>query len=96
MANKRELKKDIQTLIEMVISDALELSLSLEKEEDQKKVLDLIVKTAGLHNDLIARVNHPDGKENPKIVKKHFQQIKKDLLEGCDSAYNELNAILPK
>ena len=64
MSNKRELKKDIRALIEMVIADALELSVSFEKEIDREKVLNLIVKTANLHNDLIARVNHPDGEGN--------------------------------
>ena len=94
MSNKRELKKDIQTLAELVITDALELNVSLEKEDDRKKVLDIIIKTANLHNDLISRANHPNGKDNPKLVKAHYKQIKKDLLKGCDEAYDEMSKIV--
>lgn len=94
MSNKRELKKDINTLSELVIFDALDLSAKLKKEEDRDAILDLIVETANLHNNLISRVNHPDGKDNPKLVKRYFQTIRKDLLDGCDKAYNELNKII--
>ena len=96
MSNKRELKKDIQTLVELVISDAIELSFSFEAEEDRKRILEIIVKAANLHNNLISRVNHPDGKDNPKLVKKHYQQIKTDLLVGCDQAFDDLNKLVPQ
>ncbi|MDA3930965.1 MAG: hypothetical protein PF541_18600 [Prolixibacteraceae bacterium] len=96
MANKRELKKDIRYLTEQVIIDALEVSEMLEKEADKKKVLKIIVSVAELHNSLISRVNRPDGKDNPKLVKIHFNKILEDLMGSCSSAYEKLNKLLPE
>ena len=93
MPSKRELKKDIRALSEIVITDALEMSVTFEKEKEHQKILDIIVEMANLHNDLITRVNHPDGKDNPKLVKKYYNAIIKDLLAGCNKAYEKLNAI---
>lgn len=95
MSNKREIKKDIQALVELVITDAFELSVTLKNDDDRQKALDVIVEAANLHNRLIGMVNHPDGKDNPKIVKKYFKQIKHDLLLGCDKAYDNLTKIVP-
>lgn len=96
MASKKELKKDIRYLTEQVIIDALEVADSLDAEKDKKKVLDVIVEIAGLHNQLISRTNHPDGKENPKLVKAHYNGIMDELLTACNKAYEKLNKLLPE
>ncbi|MFA9390562.1 MAG: hypothetical protein ACERKD_12175 [Prolixibacteraceae bacterium] len=96
MASKRELKKDIRYLTEQVIIDALEVSELLEKEENKKKALDIIVDVANLHNQLISRINHPDGKENPKLVKLHFNAILEELMGSCSKAYNTLYQLVPE
>lgn len=96
MANKREVKKDIRYLTEQVIIDALEVSEMLEKEKDKKKVLDLIVEIAELHNNLISRVNHPDGTANSSLVKIHFNAIIDELMNTCNKAYEKLNKLLPE
>ncbi|MGF7137799.1 hypothetical protein [Roseimarinus sediminis] len=93
MASKRDLKKDITLLIEQVISDALDVAGKQEKEADQKAVLDVIIELTELHNQLIDRSNHPDGKDDPKLVKKHYRKIIEDLLAGCDNAYQKLGKI---
>jgi len=96
MASKREVKKDIRYLTEQVIIDALEVSEMLEKENDKKKVLELIVEIAELHNNLISRVNHPDGKANSRLVKIHFNAILDDLMKSCNKAYEKLSKLLPE
>lgn len=93
MASKRELKKDIRSITEQIIIDALEFGGLLKNEENHKKLLDIIISITQTHNDLIARVNHPDGKDNPKLVKKHFDSISSDLMTSYSKAYEELAAI---
>lgn len=94
MASKRNIKKDIRFLVEQVINDALEVGVVIEKEDDKKVVLDVIVNLVDGHNDLISRVNNPDGKDDSKLVKKHFNKIYDDLLSMTDKAYNKLNALV--
>lgn len=96
MASKKELKKDIRYLTEQVIIDALEVSEILENEKDKKKVLDVIVEVAELHNNLISRVNHTDGKANGKLVKQHFNAILTDLMASSNKAYEKLNVLIPE
>jgi len=94
MATKRELKKDIKYLTEQVIIDALEVSEMVKSEAEKEKVLKIIVDVAELHNSLISRVNHPDGKDNPKMVKVHFSKIMDDLMLACNKAYENLNKMV--
>lgn len=96
MSSKKELKKDIRYLTEQVIIDALEVNDLLEKEKDKKKVLDIIVDVAELHNSLISRINHPDGKDNPKLIKKHFKAIVDELLKSCNKAYEKIGKLVPQ
>ncbi len=94
MASRKEIKKDIRFLVEQVIGDALEVGIELEKEEDKKVVLDIIVDLVDTHNDLISRVNNPDGKDDKKIVKKHFNKIYDDLLTKTNDAYDRINKLV--
>ena len=47
-------------------------------------------------NDLIARVNNPDGKDNPKIVKAYYKSVEKDLITGVDKLFERLSALSAK
>lgn len=95
MATIRELKKDIRFLTEQLLADTLEVS-EVVNEKDQQKVLDLVVDIARFHNELIVRANHPDGKENPKIIKSYFRKITSDLLIGCNNFYERIGNLIPE
>lgn len=95
MASKKEAKKDIRFLTEMVIIDAIELSEILTETTDKKKVYTLIAEVATAHNNLISRTNKPDGKDNRKMVKAHYKSIYTDLLQVCDEAYKKLQELTP-
>ena len=89
MANRRNLKKDIQFLTSQLIVDAVEIAEQANPEV-QDEIIKIISNAAVLHNDLIVRVNHIDGKDNPKMVKKFFKTIVDDLLKGMDAMYSKL------
>jgi hypothetical protein len=94
MATKKDIKKDIRYLCEQLILDALEVS-EIAKESDKKKVVKLVTEIASLHNELISRANHPDGKNNPKLVKAHYNAIASDLLTESNKIYEKLNKLIP-
>jgi hypothetical protein len=95
MASKRELKKDIDYLVYEVISDCFVYS-NIHPDNKTDELSALIAEAVEFRNDLIARVNHPDGKDNPKIVRAYYKTVQKDLLAGVDNYFERLSAISAK
>ena len=95
MASVRELKKDIDYLIFEVISDCFVFS-GLHPDNKSDELSAIISDAVEFRNDLIARVNNPDGKDNPKIIKAYYKTLQKDLITGVDKLFNRLSAISKK
>jgi hypothetical protein len=95
MASVRELKKDIDYLVFEVISDCL-LYSDVNPDENTDAVTSIIEDAVNFRNDLIARVNNPDGKDNAKIVKAYYKKVEKDLLTGVDKLFDRLSALSVK
>ena len=95
MASVRELKKDIDYLIYEVISDCFVFS-GHHHESKSDELSAIISDAVDLRNDLIARVNNPDGKRNPKILKTYYKTLKKDLLNGADKLFVRLSELSEK
>jgi hypothetical protein len=95
MAKRRHLKKDIEYLIYEVISDCFTL-LHTKKDIDQSVLIGILSDAESLGNDLIARVNHPDGRDNPKIAKAHYNKVRQDLLTGVDALFERVSALAAK
>jgi hypothetical protein len=92
MASIRNLKKKIDELIFEVIADCFTFS-GIHTEDKNEKAKEIINDAVNLRNDLIARVNNPEGKDNPKIVKSYFKTIEKDLYSGADSFFERLSSL---
>jgi hypothetical protein len=95
MASVRELKKDIDYLIYEVISDCFVFS-SIHPDVRSEELTAIISDAVELRNDLIARVNNPDSKDNPKIVKAFYRSVGKDLLSGADQLFSRLSELTKK
>jgi len=95
MASVRELKKDIDYLIFEVISDCFIFS-TVHPENKPDELSAIISDSVAFRNDLIARVNNPDGKDNPKIVKAYYKSVEKDLITGVDKLFDRLSALSAK
>ena len=79
----------------LVLNDCfsvLEYNEKVEKEEVLKIAGDVIQK----HRELRLRVNHPDGKENPKLVKSYYNKLISDALKETDAALERLSAEVKK
>ncbi len=92
MASIRELKKDIDFLVFEVISDCFAYS-SIHPDNKSDELSAIITDAVNFRNDLIARVNNPDGKDNPKILKAFYKTLEKDLLTGVDKLFDRLSAL---
>ena len=95
MANVRRLKKEIEFMSSQLIGDCIDY---LDTFEDTKEisVLSIIEDAVLLNNTMLDRACHPDGKDNPKLVKQHYRQIKIDFIKGLDQGYGKLETLLKK
>ena len=86
MANLRTIKKDIDFLIEEIISDCyLFLCFHSGKKEDEVEVI--LLEAVALRNDLFDRVNAAPKEK----VRQHYANISKDLLEGVDKLFSKVS-----
>jgi hypothetical protein len=95
MASVRQLKKDIDNQLFEIISDCF-LFAGLHPDKKSGEISEIIEDAVSLRNDLIARTNNPEGKDNPKIIKKHYQLIVSDLNSGVDQLCNRLSGLTAK
>lgn len=85
MASIRDLKKDINYLTSEIVTEAYVRKMLFDEisEDDFKKV---VTDAIEFRNDLIEKINHPDGKDNPQKVKSFFKDLRKEM----DQKFSEL------
>lgn len=95
MASIRDLKKDIDMLMSMVLNDCfyvLEYNSKVDNDAVMKIAGDVIQK----HRELRIRINHPDGKDDAKLVKKFYNHLVSDMFKAADGALENLSAEVKK
>ena len=92
MASRRRLKKDIDYLSYEVMSDCYNYNYLHPGKAEQ--VMEIVRDTIISRNQLIARVNHPDGKDNAKLVKAHYKTVYADLFKNVDESFKKLSALI--
>lgn len=95
MGNVRILKKDIDNQVFEIISDCFIYS-GLHPDNKTDKVTSIIEDAVNLRNELISRVNNPESKDDPKLVRQHYRAIKADLAAGTDKLCMRLSEISTK
>ncbi len=92
MASIRQLKKEIEFLSSQLIGDSIDFVQTFNgKELEAMAVIDQVV---ALHNSTVDKINNPDGKDNPKLVKAYYQQLKKEYIAGVNDAYKKLEDLV--
>ncbi|MDR0510835.1 MAG: hypothetical protein LBH06_07075 [Rikenellaceae bacterium] len=91
MASIRAIKKDIDYLLHEVISNSyLTIWFHPERRDDVVRVMEEAV---ALRNDLIARAGNPVEKNNPRLVRRHYGQIRRELLAGADALFRKISEL---
>lgn len=92
MASIRQLKKEIEFLSSQLIGDCIDFIQTFNgKELEAMAVIDEIVV---LHNSTVDKINNPDGKDNPQLVRAFYKQLKKDYIKGINEAYQRLETMV--
>ena len=95
MASVRNLKKDIDLVMSLALSDCfyvLEYNTKVNKQEVMKIAEEIIQK----HREFRIRANHPDGKDNAKLIKEFYNKLIAEMLSAADEALEKLSAEVKK
>ncbi|HKI88939.1 MAG TPA: hypothetical protein VKA38_07935 [Draconibacterium sp.] len=95
MASIRNLKKDIDLIMSLALSDCFYV-LEYNSKVNSEEVMKIAGEIIGKHREFRIRANHPDGKDNPKIIKNFYNQLVADMLNAADQALEKLSAEVKK
>ncbi len=95
MASIRNLKKDIDLIMSMALSDCFYV-LEYNSKIDEEAVYKIAAEIVQTHRELRLRTMHPDGKDNPKVVKEYYKKLVTQMLEAADAALEKLSAEVKK
>lgn len=95
MASVKDLKKDIDVLMSLVLNDCFSV-LEHNEKVDNEAILKIAGDVIRKHRELRLRVNHPDGKDNPKLVRNYYNKLIQDTLKEVDAAFEMLSAEVKK
>ena len=91
MASIRGIKNEIDYLVSEVISDGyMALYFNVEKRD---AIVSVIEEAVAMRNNLYEKVNNPADKQNKSLVRKHYAQIRRDMISGTDDLFRELSDI---
>jgi signal recognition particle subunit SEC65 len=95
MASVRNLKKDIDLIMSLTLSDCFYV-LEYNSKVDQDAVYKIAGEVVSAHRELRLRAMHPDGKDNPKLVKQYYKDLVNDMLKAADAALEKLSKEVQK
>ncbi len=95
MATVRRLKKEIEFMSSQLIGDCIDFLETFDDKKDTT-MLSIIEEAVQLNNNMLDRACHPDGKDNPQLVKAHYRQLKTDFIKGLDQVYGKLEGLINK
>ena len=95
MASIRNLKKDIDLIMSLALSDCFYV-LEYNDKIDEKAVYEIAGEIVTQHRALRLRAMHPDGKDNPKMVKQFYKSLVQDMLAAADASLEKLSTEVKK
>lgn len=95
MASIKRLKKEIDVIMSGVLSDCFYI-VEYNPKVDALAVMKIAGEMIEKHRDFRIRANHPDGKDNPKLVKKYYNALATDVMDTVDKALEALSAEVKK
>ena len=90
MASVRDLKKDIDLIMSLALSDCFYV-IEYNSLVDQDAVYKIAGEIVTAHRELRLRAMHPDGKDNPKLIKQYYKGLVNDMLKATDTALEKLS-----
>ena len=91
MANKRNLKKDINYLTGELVADCYTY-LYLYPENKQEPIVDIISEAINNREDFIARLNSPKLAEG-ETMKKYYKNLAVDVMKNTEKLFGDIQKL---
>lgn len=92
MASVRQIKKDIDYLVNEVVYDCY---MALYFNPDKKnEIVDVMENAVNTRNELYEMANHPADKHNRSLVKKHYSFLRNELMNRIDGLFDKLSEVV--
>ncbi|PLX07219.1 MAG: hypothetical protein C0596_11925 [Marinilabiliales bacterium] len=95
MANRRDLKKDLNWLTHEVISDCL-IYLEFNKVKDETPVAKIIDKIITKRSEAFTKINENTSAMNKREVKDKFNSIVNEFFDTANSCFEDLSKLSKK
>lgn len=82
-------------LMSLVLNDCFYV-MEYNPKVDAKAVMKIAGEVVEKHREFRIRANHPDGKDEPKLVKKYYNDLAADVLATADEAFEALSSEVKK
>ena len=92
MASIKNLKKDVDFIIDEVIGDCM-LYLYFNRGKNIDEIESVLKQTVELRNGLYGRINHPQGKGDTRQTKAHYKAIVNDLLTMANGLFEQISKL---
>lgn len=93
MASIRRLKKEIDYLVSELVIDCLSYS-NLYAEANKDEAFLIIKEMLEVRTQVRNLANHPDGKDNRKLVRAHYRAATAKLGQGLENGYQRLEKLM--
>jgi len=91
MASIKNLKKDINFLIDEVIGTCLiHQYTQQDKREQFNQIIDEMIE---YRESMLTRVNNPEVKDNGQSLRNYYRSLFDELLERVNGAFDQLNKL---
>ncbi len=91
MSSLRILKKDIDYLVEELVADCY-LAIYCHPTNEEA-IVTLMSEAIDVRNSLFEKANNPAEKNNTKLVKRHYAQIRRDMFTKVDGLFEKLSGL---
>ena len=81
MASKRQLKKEVIAEVMLLFDEALIIRSVAGSEAMESELEELMDDIMVLTDDSLRRVAHPDGKDNPRIIRAYYRGLRQHIAQ---------------
>ncbi len=92
MANLRQIKKDIDYLVNEVVYDCYLATYFHPAQKEE--IIGIMEDAVDLRNNLFEMVNNPAEKHNRSLVKKHYAFIKQETMNRIEGLFDKLGSVV--
>lgn len=92
MASKKNLKKDVNFLVDDVIGTCM-MHQSIGNNKNEKELNEIIEEITLFRDDLIKEVNNPELPESAKNLRSYYRELYQKFLKRVDEAYDKINKL---